>query len=631
MSEKRTTVVVEAQTKGLDKAARETRGVRDSMRELGEASKAFEGLEKSLAKVLKEFKSVVDTARSFSREIRNANSEMDKAKRRPSGFAMGVAQGSGMGEYFPSDMRLMPNLAGRQVGGMMRGGVAAAGSVFTGLQGVQTGLSSLPGGGFLASQFGNAAATAEAALAYQQAQAGTMMFGGRATRLLAKGEPEHLEFPPGGPRGTQQDFDAAGDRVLQIDGRAGGRGRVGFLQGVIQKALGTDEDTIRDAVVQEVIKKHQADSVGGKVVKATKDQVQLSTLDRLSGTGTPFGMDMMATRGFLGSMLQASGGNADQLSGSKAQQAMAASTRFGLGADVSGVFARGERMGAGGGMMEAIRSGMSLALEGSDLTNFTRQTAQAMMSFEQTGMPLSISGVRDMTAALSGNGFGRERSVAVGQGLLSAGRRIAQGGVNNAADFTMLRDFYGFQGGGTEDYFAAIKKAESGQFDPKGLDKRIDVVKGNFDTTTAKGSASAALSIRNYLQTLGVQIGAGEAEKLISGDAGARAKIEAELKGAGQRAAGFSADDLLAQGTVGAGMQRQAANANKRVAAGQDILETVQAFEGAQVNATKAAAALAKELEGFARTVKEISSKLPQDTASWNGLGDLINQVLANL
>jgi hypothetical protein len=633
MSEKRTTVVVEAQTKGLDKAARETRGVRDSMRELGEASKAFEGLEKTLTKVLKEFKSVVDTARSFSKEIRDANNEMDKAKRKPSGFAMGVAQGSGMGEYFPSDMRLAPQIAGRQVGGMLRGGAAAAGSVFTGLAGFQTGLSSLPGGGFLAGQVGQAAASAEAALAYQQAQASTMMFGSSTPRFQMKGGLEAAER-------VALEMQSSFDKQYSVDNfRKNGSVPGSYLESYIGKPgrqgdvfddlpRATQRDFVqRDKERAEAAHMEATGVAMGDAFRKNNKAVKIDPFAAMEGAGVQFGMDRMQAREFLGGMLQASGGTAEGLDPRKASQAMAASKRFGLGGDVAGIFARGERMGAGGGMLEAIRSGMSLALEGSDLTNFTRQTAQAMMAFEQTGMPLDISGVRDMTAALSGSGLGRERSVAVGQGLLSAGRRISQNGVSNAADFTMLRDFYGFQGGGTEDYFAAIKRAESGKMDSKGLDKRLDVVKGNFDTTTAKGSASAALSIRSYLQTLGVQIGAGEAEKLVTGDAGARAKIEAELKGAGQRAAGFTGDDLLKQGTVGGGLQRQAGLSNQRIGSGQNMLKMVQDFEEAQGAATKSVSALVGQFDELSGTIAKISESLPQDASTWQAFGDAVRQI----
>jgi chromosome segregation ATPase len=124
-----------------------------------------------------------------------------------------------------------------------------------------------------------------------------------------------------------------------------------------------------------------------------------------------------------------------------------------------------------------------------------------------------------------------------------------------------------------------------------------------------------------------VQIGAGEAEKLVTGDAGARAKIEAELKGAGQRAAGFTGDDLLKQGTVGGGLQRQAGLSNQRIGSGQNMLKMVQDFEEAQGAATKSVSALVGQFDELSGTIAKISESLPQDASTWQAFGDAVRQI----
>jgi hypothetical protein len=608
MTEKRTTVVLEAQTRGLDKAARETKGVRDGLRDLGNVAKTIIDLEKALSGTVKEFKAVVDIAKEFNKEIEKSKRNMDAlgAGRGGGGrgFFQGMLQGAGVGEYFSDNSSLRSQVAGRAVGAAGRG---VASIPFTGLGGMQQAVGAIPvAGGFLSGQLGQAGASAEAALAYSQSRAHTMMFNDNSAGFR-RGELEDALAS------AQARYGAAHAAGSGMDMSSSGS-RPGYSMGAWRRG---PQDIERDA----------ATAARDRAQAALDAAPVADHMEGLAGRGTRFGMDMMGTREFLGSMLQVSGGSSARLSGRGADEAMAAQHRFGLGGDVSGAFMRGSGMGAGGSMMDTLKQAMSLGLEGSDLTNYVRDMARLLMDFEQTGMPIAGESVRDMAAAAMGTGtFGSERARSVTSGLVSNARRIGGGGIGSAADFTFLRDFGGFKGGGTDDYLSAIGRLQRGELDSGGLDKMVSGARGFGGDK--EGQAKGALHLMGLFKQYGVSIGEREARGLVAGDPTAAAAAKAALAKAAGRAGGFGSDDLIAGGSVDGGLQRQAGLTNLRVGTGQQMLKLVQDFEETQARGTKAMGSLVGQLDVLSEKLRSMSEALPQNPEDWRSIGAILKSLV---
>lgn len=213
MSEKNVRVSVEMGLKGGEKAARDSKKVMDSLRLPPDAIKNMGGLDKAAGAATKQFSALgnvlknlnqlfrsrdgvnalADQRKEAERLARTLDSVLEKQNRSKLAFSRGVAQGLGVGEYFPEQTPggFGRNLAGRAVGGFARrmiGGVGGgmAAMPFTGASGLSTSLGALPGGGLLQGQLQASMGNAASALGYVQQQHSMNRFmGGSALRGIA--------------------------------------------------------------------------------------------------------------------------------------------------------------------------------------------------------------------------------------------------------------------------------------------------------------------------------------------------------------------------------------------------------------------------------------------------------------
>lgn len=227
--EVRTSLVLTAETKGFDKALRQTLGLNQKaleglkqqsaqykkaqaevkgmedelkglikqqaelgrkMEEVGDkGSKGYQKMEAEMRKFrdrAKEVSSIIQTQeRAYAgearaaRQLEQALSKITNQQQRQKELSrwagtQGFVQGLGMGEYFQRGPGMGRQIMGRMLGGGVRRGVGAAwgmtgGAAFTGVQGMQQGLAGIPiVGGFLSGQLGAAAGYAQQALQYQR-------------------------------------------------------------------------------------------------------------------------------------------------------------------------------------------------------------------------------------------------------------------------------------------------------------------------------------------------------------------------------------------------------------------------------------------------------------------------------
>jgi hypothetical protein len=254
-------------------------------------------------------------------------------------------------------------------------------------------------------------------------------------------------------------------------------------------------------------------------------------------------------------------------------------------------------------MEEALARGLRMGLEGSELQEYMRQTAEGIQSWRQTGIPINERSIGQIGAGMTQFGLGGVRGGAITRGLMGAGQQIAAGGVQGGPDVMMLRHLGGYTGeGGLAGYVESLQRLEEGQF---GLEE----VQNLFEAYTRAGAgegpqtgetqAAGMLTFRRAMAARGIQMGFGEIDLLqrqmrgegLTGKQQQQLESVMGMQGAGaERAGRLEAGGLReeARGMIPAAVRRQAAIANKQLAAGYDVLEAVQTMEKATTTVTKA-------------------------------------------
>jgi hypothetical protein len=161
------------------------------------------------------------------------------------------------------------------------------------------------------------------------------------------------------------------------------------------------------------------------------------------------------------------------------------------------------------------------------------------------------------------------------QGIRQTGMEIAGGGPKNAAQFMVMRQLFGYRGGGTKDFFEAQVAASQGKVSGGG----VEALLGSL--TKGKDKYANAMQVQQFFKQIGVDLGPEQAMSLAGGDKSARDKAQQMLGVAAKR--NFTSADIMAQGAAPGGMQTQAALDNATQRAGSAALAGVQALDRAQV------------------------------------------------
>jgi hypothetical protein len=317
-----------------------------------------------------------------------------------------------------------------------------------------------------------------------------------------------------------------------------------------------------------------------------------------------------------GGLTTAAGGELGQFSDlegrSFMREAFGTQQMLGLDANVSGQFAKSAREGITKGglggaeraMKEAIRAGMAMSLEGSELTRYMQQTAQAMSTFEQTGMPLDPNAIGQMGGVMARAGLGGVRGSVVGQGMVRAGQKLSKTGPQSAVELLMFKTMFGFKGGGIEGYAEAQRQAETGVVEEGGVRKFLDALLAG-----SSKPGEGQLRLQAALQGLKIDVGAAEAHRMAGGDPAGMKELQTKISKAFSRSSSPISMGQLAEDTAAPGLKRQAGLEIAKGGIGRGAaLGVTQGFEEGQLGVTAQVARLAPEMNRAAKALGDMAT-----------------------
>lgn len=587
----KTDVILEHKTKGFDKARNENRRYNDTIHKL----------EKSLTAIKGEYKSVAKEVENLTKELEKQARLIEQNQRKSASkgaFAQGLAQGGMPGmQFIQRGPGMGRQMAGMAIGRGFRSAQAGFEGSFTGVQGLQQFLGSIPGvGGFLSGQIGKLAGYSEQALNYQrtklnaspyissfadlqknrQAAAINRARQGQITEIEAKQmeEPSAVQYRKNAAA-TEQAIRNTNLRKAEMKTQK--EAPTGFLESVwdfvsgegtrrkyrnIKEAqLKTEEQLARTQKERYETTKRLAENDKKFKEESDKTLQELKGARRARGVGNPLaglpgegasilGMNQDEALQFLGSILESGGGYAGGQAKGFRKTAFAAKTLYGVQGATSGAFLKaGRRGGVVGGIgqsskvfEEAIHKGLALGLSGSEINQYLQQIAQGINQFQSTGIPINPGSITTLATDIAGSGVSGTRALTMAQGVTGYIQGIGSRGVTSGADLLALRELGGYQGGGAEGYRAARSRLEKLQAGVQG--------KG------AKDLAGSPISkfLKSYLGKVGGSQGV-KAEMLqrLLGRMGVQGSVEefdwlaAQLTGEGGGAGQMAAQGRFAE------------------------------------------------------------------------------------
>ena len=689
MADKKTRVVLEAETRGFEKAKRDVKGVNDALG-VKDSAKNFKQLDYQIGQLFRQMRGLTEGLKQFNQQLRTTGRESDafkgmaasvrdavsgirsltqarerdtaQAKRdadererlqKRRGFAMGVMQGAGVGEYFPEG-GLSRNVAGRAVGSAGRraghvGWGATGGAAFSGAAGFAQGLAGIPlVGGVASGQFQALQSAAQEALAFEDVRYQMMQYRGFGVDAAAKGagrraaaqapQEDVLAAVAAAEASARGGVGVVGQASTSYQGRLDamvrhrmaqegfGEERPAMADGgvawqqrsneieyelnkkLIQKEGGSRKDFERIVLEAGNAANTRNQKAQASAAAAAERRVREAPTDMMRSAGVRYGMAAPQALQFGGEILGAAGMTSDEMTEKQFKLAAGAQGRLGIGPDVMGAFMRGA--GPFGGdtsgkkaedlFTMAVNEGITLGLKGSDLQEYMHTAAQALQDFNRTGMPIDLKSVNEMARGFSGLGVGGVTGERMAQGIRQTGMQIGAGGPQNAAQFLVMRQLFGYKGGGTKDFFEAQSRAARGEVVSGGLEAMMGSL------TKGKDQYANAMQVQQFFKQIGVQLGPDQAMALAGGDAGARQQAEAQLAEAATR--GFTASSLTEEGAAPGAKQRQAGLENRRLAAGARALPGMQSFEDAQTAMLRNAS----EFSGVVKVLADNATKISE-------------------
>lgn len=654
MAERKTTVVIEAQPKGFDKAKRAAKGAYQELdpralnkgtkalnKELSALSKQFRGMRDSMKDLdkLLSMKDGVKGAAEMRKEIERLNREVDRMSRRGGagagasggirgGFGVGVLQGAGLGEVFVNN-GFGRNVAGRMAGRGMRRGASVATSGFSGLGGLAQAAGGIPiAGGFLSGQVSNLMATSQMGMAALRERQRLVPYMGaaalgdemNAARSRAVGanpiaKRDALAVTQAGYAAMQKAEAARSApppiRALDVmDIKSGRLNRAALSEA---RSANVDPATLTIEAMEAEEKRQtlavrRSRSRQNRAVAKAERGVLGTPMKTITGLGAGMGLGPAEARQLTGDLTQAAGGSLLQFTKGKAGreflgEAMASQQLLGVGANVSGAFMREANLGnmEGGAkgalheFRETIRSGMGLALEGSDLQHYMQTTAQAMARFEQTGMALEPASIGQMGRVMAMGGLGGVRGASVGAQVAQAGQRLALSGPSSGVEQIMFRELYGFKGGGIDDFARAQRDAAGGKIQEGGLQRFVKKIIGG------KSAGEGQVRLLEAFKSIGVALGPQEAYALAGGNSQKTKEIQERLTKAQKRAEEPLALQQGARDVVPEALKRDARIKTMKEGTGMRVVPIAQSLEESQAKVLQQFGRLAPELNKVSR------------------------------
>lgn len=640
-----TTLRIQAQLEGSDQAQQRARDLEDALMP-ERAIQAFEKLEQNLEslgrglaflgqqgaqqlEVLERgFDRIADKAKKTGEEIQRAGR-----------FTQGFAQGVGLGEYLPSGPGMGRQIAGRVSGTVLRG---LASSPFTGLAGLGTALSAIPGGGTAAGLLQQGVGFAERALAFETMELNALplldIAGGFGAMQNARPSPDAQA------RIAQLEAERARLQALAtgaaVPGVAGGmnipltttggttQGQAG-PGGMAATQLADIEQQIKDA----------RESAQRNAQTTAFREAALSPVSVLREYGGRFGYTEDAALQ-LGSAAGDVAGGMGVLGRQKLLGFGLATNRlFGIGPETVGRFAAGANLGglASGregqdALEQAIVRGLRLGLEGSDLRNYVADIAAGVDEFKRTGLRVHDEAMGGVAEKLAGFGLGGVRAGVAAQAFDAAAGRVATQGPRDYFDLLMLRGA-GFTGrGGLAEYQRARAELEGGGLTDRSLLGMMGAVSAgrtgemgmfNIGELLRRLGLGSVIEQRRIAATfLGQQELLTPNEQALAQAAGFRADEGLErgeaTMAAIQRAGGIPALAQAASRGAAPGVMRSVALEAEQRAVGRTMMPVMQ-------DLAESTTASARALSNFAPSIQAITSALTNAAKAIEDATDGIN------
>lgn len=629
-------------------------------------SEAYKKLGQELKGIETNASRVERNIRNLERAFRDTGREMRKGA-----FSQGLLQGAmGPGATFlqrgPGMRRQALGMAAGRAARGVAGGLASA--PFSGASGIAQALQSIPGGGVLAAPLMLSMQRAQQALQFKQVQQQSAPFLGgiamqsamrgvggqagrqaaakaRAARMAYIGSPEmekqvrirgdemlagiadaetYGEGPTiqTSPFGMNPAMRRAMDKARALGERRQDRERVGETRHVARGRIENETRQQADADAKQASRRAAAEA---------RADVKRKFLGNIQSTGVRFGYAAPEATQMASAISQAGGGGGRGLR-DMLPMAFAAQRQLGIGANVSGAFLQGGQTGGvvgargrgGDALQEAIRGGLRMGLEGSDLTDFMSQMAGDIRAWRSTGIPLNPGSVTALGKTMGSAGLGNVRGSVAAQQFTSKSRELSTRGPQSAVELMMLQEIGGYSGGGLRDFEDAQLRLESG----KGLEDPENVKRFMRRMMKSGGGGDEGRTVfRRGMRQLGVNLGVRETRLMqkqlmgggLSGDEQEELKRIREQQGRGSENA-FSFSKAGAAAGVDPALKQQAATQNNQIASGQKMIATMQNFERSTENMVKAFTTLAGgPLAGVTEGMAKLSKLLP----------DLVNRLSA--
>lgn len=524
-------------------------------------------------------------------EARRETAKADRTARREAAEAERAAKGS-FGQGFlqaamPSPAMFLQRGPGmrRQMLGMIAGGAVGgmAAGPFSGLGGLQQGLSALPFGGVAAGMLGNVAGWGGQALGLERQQVGMMPFMGAGQGYLERVSAAARAVPPA-PKRTKKTA-------------------TGVIEDIVGSFIETEEQ--RDARETLAARGFWLKRSEGKLPPTEQQGKRQKALRRLAeernrpfagivGAGEKYGYGAQESMQFAQQILMAGGGGGEDLAASGlGTGGFALQRAYGLQAPTIGAFQmagrRGGLAGGGGGSAAAvgtIAGAVRMGLEGSELTEYMQIVASGIESFKSTGIPFADKSIERMSGTLARVGITGPRGTMMAGAVTSAAQNLSATGIQSPFQLAMMKHLGGFAGGGFEGAFDAMTRMESGNIATGGMESlfRERMMMGG-------GGKRGAAFLSAELQSIGVRLPFGSAAmmgrvyegKESTEDLKELAKIQRQLTGTAAGAPASMADvEKRAAGFVGAAgpnLKTQVQLQNDQLRIGQKMLPVLQSLE----------------------------------------------------
>ena len=636
MSDIKKTFVIETKVKDTQKA-KKALGELDTLMSPTRIRKGPDVLDRTMGKVSKKFDTILKQVKTLNTELQKTAKSLATAAgagptqlmQRPGVPAGGPASQPARRGMAMADVRRagrISNMAGRGLvaGGLGGLGAAAGGALFLG------GLV----GGVL--QTGQQAANLE--LSRQRAMLGVAANVNMVSGLQARTNARAGRFAPNQAR----------IRAAALEANAAGLGQLlpdspGLLRGTSTSgtaASGTEQETgsaraQAKSNLQKVIDDENAKARGRR--RAAGDRAFQSAmgndLDALMGSGFTriegrnrriSALNATERTQFMGAATGRSGGLSvlgAQGNRQFGQAALAAQTLFGIGPETSGGILAAERkgglvgaeQGAGKLMLNVFSKAVAMGMDNSDVRHLMQSMADGQERFMETGLSMNDQAITEIARLLGPSGTSAGRRLRIGQALASSAQQTGMQGIQSDRDMLMLRFMGGYEGGGFDEYAAAMRRLVEQDF-TKGegpLAMFRAAIKG-----VGGGADGAGLALREMFPSLGRQAFT-FADALTSGTLTEEASANMPTKGikSGKELEALAAD-LLSKAGPSAG--RQAGIEDRLTAAGaKGLLQAAQNMQDAAATQVSGLSKFGGALEDITARIVDLSVNMEMVAEHW--------------